>query len=162
MKNFTLEFKWASISTLIAVVWMYFEKTLGYHDTKIGAQLLFTNLFLLLQIPIYVFAMREKKRIIFNNNISWRQSFFSGLILTLLIVMFYPLVQGITYTQLSPEFFHNMINYVVSKNAMDLEAAKLYFTFNNYLSQAAFNNLSVGVVISAAVSYFIQTKKPSK
>ncbi len=162
MKNYSIEFKWAAISTVLAIAWMYLEKNLGYHDEKIGIQILFTNLFSLVLIAVFVLALKEKKKNFFNSIITWKQAFISGIILTLMITIFFPLVQYITYTQISPEFFHKLIAVISAKGSMSLEAANTYFSFDNYLKQGAYNNLSLGVVTSAAVAYFIQTKNPKK
>ncbi|WP_430613066.1 DUF4199 domain-containing protein [Flavobacterium sp. JP2137] len=162
MKNYSIEFKWAAISTVLAIAWMYLEKNLGYHDEKIGIQILFTNLFSLVLIAVFIIALSEKKKHFFHSVISWKQAFFSGMILTLMITIFFPLVQYITYTQISPDFFDNLLAVVIEKGSMSLESAQTYFSFDNYLKQGAFNNLSLGVVTSACVAYFIQTKNPKK
>ncbi len=162
MKNYSIEFKWAAISTVLAIAWMYLEKTLGYHDEKIGIQILFTNLFSVILIAVYILALKEKKKHFFNSIVTWKQAFFSGMVLTLMITIFFPLVQYITYTQISPEFFSKLAAVIVTKGSMNLETATTYFSFDNYLRQGAYNNLSLGVVTSAAVAYFIQTKNVKK
>lgn len=162
MKNYSIEFKWAAISTVLAIAWMYLEKTLGYHDEKIGTQILFTNLFSLVLIAVFIIALKEKKKNFFNSIITWKQAFISGIILTLMITIFFPLVQYITYTQISPDFFTKLIAVISAKGSMSIETASTYFSFDNYLKQGAFNNLSLGVVTAAAVAYFIQTKSLKK
>lgn len=162
MKKFSVEFKWAAICTVLAIGWMYCEKLMGYHDQKIATQLLFTNLFSLVVVFIYYLAIKEKKNLIFNHQMTWKEGFYAGCFLTLMITIFYPMVQYIAYTQISPQYFSAISDYMISSGKMNVETALHYFTFDNFLKQAAFNNLSVGVVTAAAIAYFIQTKPAVK
>ncbi|MBC8644388.1 hypothetical protein H9W95_10765 [Flavobacterium lindanitolerans] len=44
----------------------------------------------------------------------------------------------------------------------DKEAAANYFNLRSYIIQSIFFTLSIGMVISAIVAYFVQTKKQTK
>lgn len=163
MKKFSIEFKWAALATLAALIWMFLEKYLGYHGEKIRFQIGFSLLFNIPLILIYYVALKEKKKDFYNNIITWRQLFFTGLVLCILISLFFPLIQYITYMQVSPNFINHLIHEIVAQNAMSLEEAKANISFDIYLRQGVSSNLSTGVVTSAILAYILQTKdKDSK
>ena len=62
MKNIKIEFKWAIIFTIMTLVWMLLEKTLGWHDEKIADHYWLTLLFIPIAIFMYLLALREKRR----------------------------------------------------------------------------------------------------
>lgn len=158
MKRFSIEFKWAALATLAALIWMFFEKYLGYHSEYIRMQMLFNMLFNIILAFIYIASIKEKKRDFYKNNISWRQAFFSGLILCVLITIFYPIIQYITFQQVSPHFFDQLIQIIVESGEFTLEEAQKNFNFDSYLRQGASGNLSFGVVVSAIAAYYLKTK----
>jgi hypothetical protein len=62
MKNLKIEIKWAIIFMLSIFIWMLIEKALGWHDEKIADHAVYTNIFALVAIGVYVFALSDKKR----------------------------------------------------------------------------------------------------
>lgn len=158
MKNYSIEFKWAALATLAALIWMFFEKYLGYHAENIRYNVLFSLLFNIVLVIIYILALKEKKKDFYQNNITWKQAFFTGLILCVMITFFFPLIQYITYFQVSPNYFKLLLDQIVIHNNMTMEEAMKNFSFDIYLRQGASSNLSLGVVVSAIISYYIQTK----
>lgn len=158
MEKFKIEFKWAIYFSIIVLGWMYFEKMMGWHDEKIHLQQIYTMLFGIIAIVIYVFALLDKKKNYFNHNMNWKQGFISGAILSLIIAAFTPITQYITLEIISPEYFTNIINYTVEKNRMTLDDAKNHFTLANYIYMSTFFGLSSGVVTAAIVAFFVKSK----
>ena len=158
MKKFTVEIKWAVIFAVAALAWMFIEKSAGWHDAQIGKHPLYTNIFAVVAITIYALALREKKRKIFEGKMDWKQGFISGIILTVFITILSPLTQYITSSFISPDFFKNMIQYTVEHKVMTEQAAAEYFNLKSYIVQGIFGALSMGVVTSAIVAYFIKSK----
>ena len=159
MEKFKIEFKWAILFSISSLIWMYFEKIMGWHTEKVKFQPIYTMLFGFIAIIIYACALINKKKTYFNNEMDWKQGFLSGAILSLIIAAFTPIVQFISYEYISPDFFTNMINYKIQKTQMPLEDAKKYFTLSNYIYMNTFSSLSYGIVISAIISFFIKSKK---
>ena len=62
MKNIKIELKWAFIFILTMLLWMLFEKSMGWHDEKIADHATYTNFFAIPAILVYVFALLDKKR----------------------------------------------------------------------------------------------------
>lgn len=158
MKNFKIEIQWGILFSLAFLIWMIIEKTTGLHSTSIAKQPLYTNLFGIVAILLYVLALRDKKRNFFQGNMDWKQGFISGIILTAVITVLSPLCQYITNTFISPEYFTNAIQYATEHNRMKMEDAIVYFSLRSYIMQGIFGTLSMGVVTAAAVSYFIKSK----
>lgn len=159
MRNFSIEFKWASLATLAALVWMFIVKSLGFHELEkiryeVGLQLVF-NLGLVI---FYWLGIRQKKKDFYNGVISWQRAFLSGLIICIMITFFFPLIQYITFNQVTPNFMEILQEAMVTQTKMSLEDAQNYATFDIFLRNGVTNNLSFGVVIIAIISYFIQTK----
>jgi uncharacterized protein YacL len=158
MEKFKIELKWAIIFSVCLLIWMYFEKTMGWHDEKVKFQPIYTMLFGVIAIIIYVLALLNKKKNYYNNKIEWKQGFLSGAILSLLIAILTPVVLYISFKYISPDYFTNIINYKIENSKMTLEDAKKYFSLSNYMYTNTFSTLSNGIVISAIISYFIKSK----
>lgn len=158
MKNFTIEIKWALLFAVASLLWMFIEKSLGWHDEQIEKHPLYTNIFAIPAVVIYVLALREKKKNFFNGKMDWKQGFISGIILTVFITLLSPLTQYITNTFISPEYFSNVIAYTVEHKVMSQQAAEAYFNLKSYIVQGIFGTLSMGVVTAAIVAYFIKSK----
>lgn len=158
MEKFKIELKWAVIFSIGLLIWMYFEKTMGWHDEKVKFQPIYTMLFGIISILIYILALQNKKKNYYNNKIDWKQGFLSGAILSLLVAIFTPVVLYITFEYISPDYFTNIINYKIENSKMTLEDAEKYFSLSNYMYTNTFSTLSNGIVISAIISYFIKSK----
>lgn len=158
MEKFKIEFKWAIYFSVITILWMYFEKFMGWHDEKIHLQQIYTMLFGIIAIVIYVFALTDKKKNYYNVTMDWKQGFISGAILSLIVAAFTPITQYITLEIISPEYFTNIINYTVEKGRMSLEDAKIHYNLSSYIYMSTFFGLSSGIVTSAIVAFFVKTK----
>lgn len=158
MEKFRIELKWAVIYSLCLLIWMYLERTMGWHTDQIKFQPIYTMFFGLVTIAVYLLALFNKKKDYYKNQIDWKQGFLSGAILSLFIAVLTPIVLFITFEYISPDFFSNIINYKVENSKMSLEDAEKYFSFSNYIYTNTFSTLSNGIVLSAIISFFIKTK----
>jgi hypothetical protein len=158
MKKIAIEIKWGIVFTIVALAWIHVEKLLGWHDELIGKHPIYSMLFTLVSIVIFILALKDKKKNYFNNSIDWKQAFLSGCIVSLVITIFSPLCQYLSSEIISPNFFQNAINFAVENNRMSLEDATTYFNLRNYIFQSAFGGLSMGIVLSSIIAYFIKTK----
>lgn len=159
MKITIIELKWGLIFILTSLLWMYLEKLVGLHSTHIDLHMYLTNLFAIPAILIFVLALKDKKKKDYNDAISFKQAFISGLIITLIITIFSPLTQIITSNIITPEYFQNVIEYSVSSEYYKTQQeAKSYFNLQNYIYQSVIGSLVMGILTSLIVSYFIRTK----
>ncbi|ALU28142.1 DUF4199 domain-containing protein [Myroides odoratimimus] len=163
MRNFSIEFKWASYATLAALLWMFIVKSLGFHDLeKIRYEVGFELLFNLVLIIFYWLGIRQKKREFYNGVVSWQRAFLSGLVICIMITFFFPIIQYITFNQVSPNFMATLQEALATQTSMSLEEATKNATFDIFLRNGVTNNLSFGVVFIAIISYFIQSKNIAK
>lgn len=158
MKSIKIEIKWALIFCVSMLAWMYFEKTMGWHDEKIADHATYTNFFAIPAILIYVLALLDKKKNFYSGAMTYKQAFLSGLILTVIVTVLSPLSQYITTTMITPEYFPNVINYAVSSGQMTQEDAEAYFNLKSYLVQSVIGALVMGIVTSLIVAVFVKSK----
>lgn len=158
MKQFSIELKWAFNFFIASMLWMMLEKFLGYHDDKIQYQPLFSMLFGLITLVIYIFALKDKKINFYHNQMNWREGFVSGLTLSLVIALFTTMIEYTKHHVISPYFLVTMQKIIVGQNKMTLENAENFFTFSNTLSQSIFYVISFGSVLAALISLVIKSK----
>lgn len=158
MKNFKIEFKWTIIFAVAQLVWVYLENVIGLHDEHIAKHLIYTNLFAVVAITVYILALRDKKLRFFNGNMNWKQGVVSGIVLSALIALLSPLIQYAINTYITPGYFANIIAYSVENNKMTIENAKVFFSLKSYTLRSIFDALAMGVVTSAIVAFFVKSK----
>lgn len=163
MKNYRIEIKWGLIFTVAGLLWMVFEKAMGWHDVLIEKHPLYTNIFGFIAILIYFLALRDKRKNFFKGFMSWRQGFISGIILTIVITLFTPLSQYLVYEYISPDYFTNIIEYSVENNRLNRKDADALFSLKSYIIQSTSWALVMGVVTAAIVAWVLKSdKKPKK
>lgn len=156
MKKYSIEFKWAFIFILATLVWMMIEKAAGLHDEHIDKHAIYTSIFAIPAIAIYVLALLEKRKKDFGGTMSWKQGFLSGMIITLVVTFLNPLVQWLIHSLITPEFFQNAIEHSVESGALSRPEAEAYFTVGGYIIQGMLGAFVLGVLTSAAVAFFVK------
>ena len=156
MKKYALEIKWGLIFTGVALLWMVFEKLMGWHGEKIEMHPVYTNFFAIIAITVFVFALRDKRRQL-GGVMNWKEGFIAGAIISVVVALLSPLSQYIVHAFLSPEYFPNAISYAVENGKMDQQAAAAYFSLKSYIVQAAIGGLIMGLITSAIVALFVRT-----
>ena len=159
MKKFSIEIKWGIIFSVISLIWVYLEKSLGWHDENIAQYAVYTNLFAIVAIALYVVALLDKRKNFYHGKMTWSQGFISGIVISIVVAILSPLAMYITYEFITPDYFPNVIDYSVESGAMTRAAAEEYFNMTSYIIQSFFFALVVGVVTSAIVAFFVKTKK---
>ena len=159
MKNIRIELKWALIFVAMSLLWMVLEKAVGLHSTHIGKHMYLTNLFAIPAILVYVLALKDKKKHFYNGQMSYKQGFVSGLIITGIVTLLAPLTQWITSTVITPEYFPNVIAYSVDTGFYEtVEEAEAYFNLKNYMVQSIIGTFVMGVLTTAVVALFVRSK----
>lgn len=103
MNTYRIEIKWALIFVAMMLLWMVMERLAGFHDTHIDKHAIVTNLIAIPAIAIYVLALLDKRKNFYGGYMSYKQGFISGLIITLIVTLFTPLIQFVTSTIISPD-----------------------------------------------------------
>lgn len=158
MKNFAIEIKWAINYSIAFMIWMIFEKSIGWHDTAVNKQMIYTNLFGFIALAVYFLAFRDKKKNFYNNSITFKDGFMFGLYLSSFIAVFGIMTQYITYTFITPNYFENAIALALKNKKQTLEQAQAFFNYKSYLFQSIFGNLSIGIVTGSILANFMKTK----
>lgn len=158
MKNVKIEIKWALVFVLMMLAWMFFEKSMGWHDQKIADHATMTNLVAIPSVAIYVFALLDKKKNFYHGVMSYKQGFMAGLIMTVIVAVLSPLSQYITSEFITPDYFTNVSEYAVSSGSMTQEEAEGYFNLKSYIIQSVIGALVMGLLTTAIVSIFVRSK----
>lgn len=153
------EVMWTIYFVVVGLLWMIFEKAMGWHDVNIADHATYTNLFGVVATIVVVLYMKAKKKMLGENN-NYLNLLIGGCALSLGIAILSPLSMYITFEYITPDFFQNAINYGVENKKATLEQAQEYFNFTNYVMQASLGGLVMGIVTSAIVAIFF--RKPIK
>lgn len=160
MAKISIELKWAFIFIAISLAWMVLEKMAGLHDKHIDKHQYLTLLFAVPAITTFVLALRDKKKNYYNNRITYKQAFISGLIITGIVTAFSPLTQWIISEIITPEYFPNVIEHAVNTGYFKTRAeAENYFNLGNYIKQSVVGAFVMGLITTVVVSFFIKTRK---
>mgnify|MGYP005751870957 FL=1 len=158
MKNIKIELKWAFIFILTMLLWMLFEKSMGWHDEKIADHATYTNFFAIPAILVYVLALLDKKRNTYFGRMSYKQGVVTGLIMTLIIALLSPLAQYVISTYITPEYFTNVIEHAVTSGKMTLADAEAYFNLKSYMVQSLIGAIVMGLITTLVVALFLKSK----
>jgi len=158
MKQFKIEIKWAIAFFLVHLLWMILEKMSGLHGSHIDKHAIVTNFFAVPAILVYLFALLDKRRNYYGGTMTWKQGFFTGLSITAIVTVLSPVTQWITTTIITPDFFTNMIQYVVDTGKMTLEKAEGYFSLKNYIVTGLVGTLVMGIVTSVVIALFTRRR----
>lgn len=158
MNSRKIEIKWGVLFILVGLIWMVFEKTMGWHDVHIDKHATYSMFIAPIAIAIYVFALLDKKRNFYGGKMTYMEGFKSGLIITLVVLILSPLSQYITSTYITPDFFKNIIEYSVNSGKMEEQAAEEFFNLRKYMVQSVIGAGIMGLVTSALVAFFVRSK----
>jgi len=158
MKKIGFELKWALLFAVMQLLWMLFEKSMGWHDERIGQHAVYTNLVAIPAIALYVVALLDIRKNKFGGRMSWKQGFMSGALISVIVSALSPLVLWITMEYITPHFFENAVRYAVSNGKSTQAEAEAYFNLRNYTIQGLIGSLAMGLVTSALVALFVRKK----
>jgi len=159
MGKFKTELKWGLIFIAVLMLWMIFEKLMGWHGENIESHGTMTNFFALIAVVVYVIAFLDKRKNDYGGYMTWTQGFMTGFYITLVVAVLSPLAQWIIHGLISPEYFENIIDYSVQTGKMSRSEAEGYFNLTSYMIQGSLGALMMGVVTSAIVAAFTMKKQ---
>ncbi|MAT53111.1 MAG: DUF4199 domain-containing protein [Saprospirales bacterium] len=157
MQKYKTELKWAIIFTVATLLWMVFEKAMGWHDVAIADHPKYTNLFIFIPVVIYALGMVEHRKKL-GGLMTWKQGFMFGMRVTVIVVLLAPLAQWLTHTFITPDYFQNAINYAVEHNIAPKEQLEAYFNLKSYIVQSVLMGLVMGAFTSAVVALIFRRK----
>ena len=155
ISKFRTEIKWGVIFTLVMLLWMVFERAMGWHGEKIDQHPVYTNLFSIVAVIVYVWGTWSKKQQDLGGQMTWMQGFLFGLQVAVVVAILTPLSQWITHTLISPDYFDNAIQYGVANGLTTQEEAEAHFNLPSYIGVSTIFALVSGAITAAAVSFFM-------
>jgi hypothetical protein len=158
VSRYKVDIKWGIIFTVVAILWMAIERLAGLHSDHIDQHALYSNFFGIAAIAVYVFAVRDKKANHFDGQMSYKQGFICGLVVTLVAAILAPLSQYLSVSVISPNYFANMIAYTVSEGVKTQTEAEDFFNLKAYITMAVPMVIGAGTLTSAVVAIFLRTK----
>jgi hypothetical protein len=159
MKKIGIELKWAFIFLIMMTLWMVMEKSTGLHDRHIDKHSTITYLVAIPSILIYVLALLDKRRNFYSGYMTYQQGFVTGLLMTVIITVFTPLLQFVTTRYISPDYFANITRYSVEEKLLTPEEAASMFNEKNYMVQATIGTLIMGLITTAIVAIFTRRSR---
>ena len=159
IKQYHTEIKWAIIFAAVMLMWMKLEKISGLHSEHIDKHPIYTNFFSIPAIAVYVFALLDIRRTNYNGIMTYKQGVMAGIIITIFVTILSPLIQLITSTIITPEYFPNVIEYSVNQGLMTEEDAKNLFNLKSYIIQATIGAFIMGLITSVIVAFFTKNIK---
>jgi hypothetical protein len=90
---------------------------------------------------------------------TYKQGFMAGLIITVIVTIFSPLIQILISTVISPDYFANIIEYTVEEGIMTQQEAVDNFNLQSYLVQALIGTPFMGLITTAIVAIFTKKSK---
>lgn len=157
MKKFTLEIKWAVIFSLMTILWLTFEKLMGWHDELIAQHASYTNYYAIPSILVYYFALREKRSQL-GGSITWLQGFVAGLYISLFVAALSPLAIYISLGYISPDYLTNAIAYGIAENKGSAEELNAYFNLKSYIIQGVIGSMFMGALTAAVIAFVVKKK----
>lgn len=156
MKKIAVEIKWGIVFFAVVILWTVFEKMMGWHDAKIELHRNYSTFFAIPAIMVYVLALLDKRRCDFANKMTWLQGFMSGLIIAVVVAILSPLGQVLTHQYLSPDYFQNIIAFIVNSGKMTQLEAEAYFNLKSYIIISVKGAIMFGAGTSAIVALFVR------
>ena len=152
------EIKWGLIFVVAIILWMIIERLAGLHTHNIQYHAIFTNVFAVVAIVIYILALRDKRASLPNQEMTWLQGFISGLKIAVVVAVLSPAVQLLVHYVISPQFFPNMKNHAIESGVMSEDRAEKYFNLTSYMMQSAIGALAMGAITAAIVAFFLKRR----
>jgi len=160
--KYKIEIKWALIFVVVTLLWMVLEKLSGLHGKFIDYHLYLTNLFAIPAVLIYVFALKEKKRVFYSGNMNYVNGLISGLAITIIVALLSPLTQWVISYVITPEYFPNVIKRSVEIGYFpSISEAEAHFNYKNYAIMSVRGALIMGSITSLVVMIFLRSKNKS-
>ena len=162
MTKYKLSLMWSLIFFTVTLLWVLFEKAMGFHGEKIHLLANYSLIYDLLFVGVYFLAFRDWRNHLVINTVSWKQGAFFGMTITIMVTCLSPVVQTITHTLISPELFSNIIKLAVDNNLMTEVAAQAKFNLGNYIQENIIGTFALGSLCSLIYPLLFKLKKAQK
>jgi hypothetical protein len=156
--SYKTELKWAILFIIASVLWLVLAKILGMFSSQMGNFPIFSMLFIVPAVLIFIGALLDKKNNYYSGAMNFKQGFMSGMLITIFVTLCTPLSQYVFHSFIAPEFFPNIIQYSIDTGEMTPENAAAFFNLKSYIVQSSIASLVSGIITSLIVAFFVQSK----
>ncbi|MDO5656356.1 MAG: DUF4199 domain-containing protein [Flavobacteriaceae bacterium] len=156
------EWRWASIITILSLLWTAFEFEMGWHSHDIDSHKYFTFFFLFfLTLGYYLFFL-DKRGNRFKKRFKFRHAFYSGLGLTVLIALFSIPTQLFVHYFVTPDYLINAKDYAITSGELTSQQAGKVFKLTNFVLFFPIVYILYGILISAVFASLLQRSNRKK
>lgn len=153
MNKYKIELKWALIFVAAVTLWNILENLLGIDAEHIDKHPLYSSLFTIPAIILYVLVLIDKRKNSYNNIMTYKQGVKTALIFTLLLAILGFITPTIA-TVISPEYYTNAIQHAIETGEMIKEQAKNHFNLGNRTKGEVLSTAVFGGVFSLIIPIF--------
>ncbi|MEL7002842.1 MAG: DUF4199 domain-containing protein [Bacteroidota bacterium] len=156
--RYKAELKWGIMLFVATIVWVLFEKLMGWHSDNIDQHAVYSALYDVVFVLIFAFAYKSRRRQVSMENFQWKDRLTLGLGITLVITILSPLTQAIIHKMISPMFFENIIKLAVDNDLMSIQEAEAKFNLPNYIVENLIGTFILGLICTLALSFFFRNR----
>ncbi|ACU03986.1 DUF4199 domain-containing protein [Pedobacter heparinus] len=158
MERYKIELKWAFTFAVMTLLWTLVEELGGLHDKHIDRQPVFGAFILVPAVVIYVMALKAKRKE-YGGTFTYKQVFFSGLLLSLFIGLFSIATSVINLKIISPHYLSNAAKHAVATGNVKIEEANQQYAMWGFIISSAIAAVINGIIITAIVMLFLKDRK---
>lgn len=163
--NFKLELRYATLISLLMLLWLSIEFLVGLHDTYIQYHPYITMFSLIIPVVCSRMVLRDRLEEL-NGKMDFKQGLKTGVTVAVFAAFLSVPVQLAFHYLINPDFFDNMRAYSINRaTSLGLDVAKAkaeaisYFNLTSYLLQSFFGTLIFGSIIASIVAWKMRTVK---
>lgn len=150
--RFKSEIKWGIILFIVTLLWVIFEKLMGWHGERISQHASYSIIYDFVFLLVYAIAFREEYRKRPGTSLKWSQGFKFGVGITIIITGLSPITQTIIHKVISPEFFPNIIKLAVENDILTQTVAEERFNLSSYILQNILGTFILGLFCAAILA----------
>lgn len=147
--------KWAAVFFTATLLWMVFEKLMGWHGARIAQHARYSLIYDTVFVTVFVLAFLDRKRSGDPCAFTLAKALKFGLALTVAVTLLSPLVQVITHRVISPEFFPNVIRLAADNNLLTESAARGKFNLGNYIVENLVGTFALGAICALILAFIV-------
>lgn len=159
MKKISLELKWALILGIVHLFFILIDRLFGIYEFESISKIVFSGIpFTISSIYSFTFALFNIKSRRLLSEMTYKDGFKSGTIITLLFLLLLPIIHSLAYLA-NPNYFSDAIQYAIINNKLTLEQAQFQYSFTFYLITNIITSTFSGLLMSSLIPLIVNKLK---
>jgi hypothetical protein len=156
--NIKIELRYAVLTSLVMLLWLIIEYTVGLQDTYIALQP-YVSIIMATLIPVvtYRLALIDKLEQNFGK-LTFGQAFGSGLLITIFSGLLLIPIQIGFHKLINPDFFETLILYTSTHSNRRVEEVAMFINLKSYIAATVGISLVIGTVVSLILAFRMRTE----